>query len=131
MLLEFTARLRDLREHILHRISKLDAEPAENIALPSVILGIDPSLHLLVVDNACAESVLRLGGIEGCTSLLNLCEQLLPVRERVAEAVEDVFGFEIPEGLELEPFADIVFELLDFVLDEDEWSFQRGIREAS
>ena len=101
MLLKLTARLRDLREHILHRISKLDAEPAENIALPCVILGVDPSLYLLIVDNACAKRVLRLGGIEGRASLLDLGEQLLPVRERVAKAVEDIFGFEIPEGLEL------------------------------
>jgi hypothetical protein len=32
----------------------------------------------------------------------------------LAEAVEDVFGFEVPEGLELEPFADVVSEVLHF-----------------
>lgn len=43
------------------------------------------------------------------------------MREGVSEAVEDVFGFEIPEGLELEPFVDVVSELLDFGFDEGEW----------
>lgn len=38
-----------------------------------------------------------------------------------AEAVEDVFGF---EGLELEPFAKVVAELLDFDFDERKWLFE-------
>jgi hypothetical protein len=46
------------------------------------------------------------------------------VGERVAEAVEDVFRFEVPEGLELEPFGDVVFELLDFSFDELEGLFE-------
>lgn len=37
--------------------------------------------------------------------------------EGVSEFVEYVFGFEVPEGLELEPFGDVVFELLDFGFD--------------
>jgi len=33
------------------------------------------------------------------------------VREIAAAAIEDVFGFEVPEGLKLEPFAKVVAEL--------------------
>ena len=50
--------------------------------------------------------------------------------EIFAEAVEDVFGFEVPEGLELKPFADVVAELLDFDFDEREWSFEGVIGEV-
>ena len=47
------------------------------------------------------------------------------MRERVAELVEHVFGLEIPERLELQPFGDVVFQLLDLGLDKHEWSLQR------
>jgi len=52
------------------------------------------------------------------------------VREVFTETVEDVFGFEVPEGLELEPFADVVAELLDFGLDKGEWPFKGVVREV-
>lgn len=42
--------------------------------------------------------------------------------ERISEAVEDVFGFEVPERLKLKPFVHVVSEVLDFGLDEGEWS---------
>ena len=41
-----------------------------------------------------------------------------------AEVVEDVFGFEVPEGLELEPFAKVVTELLEFDFNERKWLFE-------
>ena len=52
------------------------------------------------------------------------------MREVLAEAVEDVFGFEVPEGLELEPLRDVLLELLDFVLDEREWPLECRVGEA-
>ena len=44
------------------------------------------------------------------TRLLDLRQQLLPVRERVSESVEDVFCLKVPERLELQPFSDVVLE---------------------
>jgi hypothetical protein len=52
------------------------------------------------------------------------------VCEIFVEAVEDVFGFEVPEGLELEPFADIVSEVLDFDFDQGEWSLEGIVGEV-
>jgi hypothetical protein len=52
------------------------------------------------------------------------------VRERVPEPVEDVFGLQVPERLELEPFGDVVLQLLYFALYEREWALQRVVREA-
>lgn len=106
--------------HLLHRITQLHAKPAQNIPLPCIILRVHPRLHLLVIDHADAERFLCFGGIECRASLLDLGEQLLPVCEGVSEAVEDVFGLEVPEGLELEPFIDVVAELLDFGLHKGE-----------
>lgn len=50
--------------------------------------------------------------------------------ERVSKSVEDVFGFEVPKGLELKPFGDVVFQLLDLELDEGEWSLQGIVRKV-
>jgi len=50
--------------------------------------------------------------------------------EVFAEAVEDVFGFEIPEGLELKPFGDVVSEALDFDFDQGEWSLEGVVGEV-
>jgi hypothetical protein len=52
------------------------------------------------------------------------------VCEVFGEAIEDVFSFEIPEGLELEPFGDVVSEVLDFDFDEKEWSFESVVGEV-
>jgi hypothetical protein len=52
------------------------------------------------------------------------------VGERVAEAVEDVFGFEVPEGLELEPFGNVGLEGLDFELDEGEGPLEGVVLEV-
>lgn len=94
--------------HLLHRVPKLNTEPAQDVALPGIVLGVHASLHLFVVDDADAKRLLRLGGVEGRPGLLDLGEELLPVGKRVTEAIEDIFRFEIPQGLELEPFRDVV-----------------------
>lgn len=49
----------------------------------------------------------------------------------IAQPVEDVFGFKIPQRLELQPFADVFFELLNLVLNESEWALECCVREAS
>ena len=97
------------RVHLLHRVPELDPESAEDIPLPRVVLGVHARLHLLVVDDAHAERLLRFGGVKRRARLLDLRQELLPVRERVPKPVEDVFRFKIPEGLELQPLADVVF----------------------
>ena len=51
----------------------------------------------------------------------------MPGGERVAESVEDVFGFEVPERLELEPFGDVDGEGADSVFDESKWSLEDGV----
>ena len=130
MLFKLVPRFLYLREHVLHRVAELDAEPAKDITLPGVVFRVDTRLDLFVVDHAGAEGVLRLGRVKRRTRLLNFGEKLLPVCERVTEAVEDVFGLEIPEGLELKPLADVVFELLDLVFDQNERPLQRSIWEA-
>ena len=115
--------------HLLHRITKLHAEPRENVSLPRVVLGVYARLHLLVIDDANPKLLLRLRRVERRARALDLRQELLPIGERVAEAVEDVFCLEVPERLELQPFRDVVFQLLDFGLDEHEWSLQRVISE--
>ena len=117
---ELVPRLQDRRMHLLHRIAQLDPEPTQNVPLPRVVLGVHPRLHLLVIDDAHAETALRLRRVERRARFFDFGEELLPVCERVAEAVEDVFGFEIPKGLELQPFGDVVFQLLDLEFDERE-----------
>lgn len=91
-MLQVVARLEDRRVHLLHRIAKLHAEPAENIALPRVVFGVHARLDLLVVDNAHAKRLLRVRCVKCRPRLFDLGQQLLPIRERVAQAVEDIFG---------------------------------------
>jgi hypothetical protein len=61
---------------------------------------------------------------------LDFCYELLPVYEIFAEAVEDIFGFEVPEGLELEPFADVISEVLDFDFDQGKRSPEDVVEEV-
>ena len=118
---EIVSGLEDLRVHLLHRVPELDAEPAQNVALPRVVLGVHTRLDLLVVDHAHPERLLRLGRVERRPRLLDLRQQLLPEREGVAEAREDRLGLEVPERLELEPPTNILPQLLYFALYEQEW----------
>ena len=91
-MLKLIPRFQNRSMHLLHGIPKLDAKPAQYLALPGVVLGVHARLNLLIVDDADAKAVLRPGGVERRTGLLDFREELLPVRERVAEAVKDVFG---------------------------------------
>jgi len=125
---ELVPRLENRRVHLLHRYAQLRPKPVHDIPLPRVVLGVDPRLHLLVVDDAHAEALLRLRGVERRTRLLDLCEELLPIRERVSEPIEHVFGLEIPQGLELQPLGDVVLELLDLVLDQCERPLEGIVR---
>ena len=127
-MLELVPGLENRRMHLLHRDAQLSSEPVHDVPLPCIVLGINPRLDLLVVDNAHPETLLRLRGVERRTSFLDLCEELLPVRERVTKAAEHVFGLEIPEGLELQPLGDILLELLYLVLDQREWSLEGIVR---
>jgi len=114
--------------HLLHRYAQLRAKPVHDIPLPRIVLGVNPRLHLLVVDDAHAEALLRLGGVERRMRFLDLHEELLPVRERVPEPIEHVFGLEISQGLELQPLGDVVLELLDLVLDQCERPLEGIVR---
>jgi hypothetical protein len=129
-MLQFIPRLQNRRMHLLHRIPQLHPEPTQDIPLPRIILCVHSRLHLLVINHAHPKRLLRLGCIECRAGFLDLCEELLPVCEILAEAVEDVFGFEVPKGLELEPFGDVVSEVLDFDLDQGEWSLEGIVRET-
>jgi hypothetical protein len=128
-MLEFIPGFENRRMNLLHRHAQLSSEPVHNIPLPRIILGINPRLDLFVVDYTHAEALLRLRSVERRPSLLDLSEQLLPIRKRVAEAVEHVFGFEIPEGLELQPLGYVLLKLLDLVLDQRKRMLEGIIRE--
>ena len=106
---EVVARLEDRRVHFLHRIAELDAESRQNVALPRVVLGVHARLHLLVIHDAHAKFLPRLRRVERRARALDLGQELLPKRERVAQAIEYVFRLEVPQRLELQPFGHVVF----------------------
>jgi len=81
MMLELVPSLENRRMHLLHRHTQFGPEPVHNIPLPRIILGINPRLDLLVVDDTHAEALLGLRGVERRASFLDLCEELLPVRK--------------------------------------------------
>ena len=74
MVFELVPRLEDRRVHLLHRIAQLDTEPAQNVPLPRVVLGVHPRLHLLIIDHAHAETALRLRRVKRRSRLLDLGE---------------------------------------------------------
>ena len=84
---------------------------------PRIIFRIHPCLHLLINNNTHPKRFLGIRCIKRRLRFLHFCKKLPPVRERVPEAVEHVFRLEIPEGLKLEPFADVVFDLLDVMFN--------------
>lgn len=51
--------------------------------------------------------------------------------KRVAESVKDRFGFEVPEGLELEPFCNVRLELESFQFNQSEGALEGVVREVS
>lgn len=122
VMFELVPRLQDRRMHFLHRVAQLDTKPTQNVPLPRIILGVHPRLHLFVINDADAKTALRLRRIKRRARFLNLGEELLPVRKRVSKSIEDVLGFEVPERLELQPFGDVVFQLLDLEFDEGKWT---------
>lgn len=97
MMFELIPRLQDRRVHLLHGVAQLDTKSAQNVSLPRVVLGVHPCLHLFVVDDANAETALRLRGVERRSCFLDFGEELLPMCKRVSESVEDVFSFKVPE----------------------------------
>ena len=118
MMLKLVPGLQNRRVHLLHRHAQLRSKPVHDIPLPRVVLRVHPRLDLFVIDDTYPEALLGLGSVERRPSFLDLRQELLPVRERVSEAVEHVFGFEIPERLELQPLGDVLLQLLDLVLDQ-------------
>ena len=109
--------------HLLHRIPQLDSKSTQYIPLPRITFRIHPRLHLLIINNAHPKRFLPLDVSNVNRAFLisvRSCRQCA----RVPDAVEYVFGLEIPEGRELEPFADVVFELLDFMFDQGEGAFE-------
>lgn len=120
LVLELVPCLCDSSVHLLHGVAELNAEATEDVTLPRVVLRVHARLHLLVVDDTHAKRLLCFRRVEGGACFLDLRQQLLPVAKVVAEAVEDVFGFEVPERLELEPFADVLLQLLNLGLNEGE-----------
>lgn len=80
-MLKVVSRLCNERMYIFHGIAQLDTESTENISLPSVILGIDPRLDLLIVDDAYTQRFLRVRGVKCRSRFLNLREELLPKLE--------------------------------------------------
>ena len=116
-MLQLVSRLENRSVHLFHGISKLDTKSTENVALPCVVLRIHARLDLFVVDNAGYKGLLSFGRVKGRSSLLDLRQELLPAGQGVSKAVEDVFGFEIPQRLELKPFGDVFPQLLHFALD--------------
>jgi hypothetical protein len=46
------------------------------------------------------------------------------------EPVEDIFGLEVPEGLKLESFGEVVSEVLDRNFDQGKWSLEGVVGEA-
>jgi hypothetical protein len=131
MVLQFVPRLEDRCMHLLHGISKLDAEPAQYIPLPRIVLGVDLRLDLFIINYADSKRALSVRVIERRSSLLDLGKQLLPIGQRVTQSIEDIFRLQVPQRLKLEPFSHIVFHLLDLGLDQCERSFERPVAKAS
>lgn len=131
VVLEVVARLEDGGVRLLHRGAELAAKAAENVALPGVVLGVDLALDLLVVDDGDSKRPGRLRVVERGASLADLEEELLPRGERLAEALVDVLGLEIPQRLELEPLVDVGRDLTELVLDESEGAFERAVGEGA
>lgn len=50
------------------------------------------------------------------------------MRERIPKSVKYIFSFKIPQRLELKPFGNIVFKLLDFSFNQPEGFLESVIR---
>jgi hypothetical protein len=128
-MLQIIPRLQNAGMHFFHRIAQFHPKPTQDLPLPCIVLRVHPRLHLLVVHHTHAtERPLRLARVEGRPRLLDLSEQLLPKGETVPKSGVDGLGFKIPERLELKPFPDVGFELLDLLFDESEGPLKSVIR---
>jgi hypothetical protein len=114
-MLQLDLRLQN-RRGISFILSVPHPKPTQNIS-PSqiIILGIHPHLHLFVINHAHPERFLRLG--RRC-----YCQFARSSPRRV----KDVFGF---EGLELEPFGDVVSEVLHLDFDQGKRSLEGVVGE--
>ena len=115
--------------HLLHCVPQLDSKLTQYIPLPHITFRIHPRLHLLIINNAHSKRFLPLDVSNINRTFLISVRSCCPFA-RVPNAVEYVFGLEIPEGRELEPFADVVFELLDFMFDQGEGAFEGVVCET-
>lgn len=94
--------------HLLHLVTQLRTEPHQDIALPRIVLRVHTRLHLFVFDDTeRTERTCGLRRVERRARLLYFSQELLPGREVVPQATEDVFRFEIPKRLELQPFVHV------------------------
>jgi len=75
--------------------------------------------YLVIIHDAHPELLQRLRRVERSVCALTLGQERLPMSERIAEAIEHGFR----QRLELQP-SGVVLQLLDFSLDEHEWSSQ-------
>ena len=115
--------------HLLHCVPQLDSKLTQYIPLPRITFRIRPRLHLLIINNAHPRRFLPLDVSKVNRTFLISVRSCCPFA-RVPDAVEYVFGLEIPEGRELEPFADVVFELLDFMFDQGEGAIEGVVCET-
>jgi hypothetical protein len=74
---------------VSHGGAELDTVPAEDVALPGVVLGIHLTLNGGVVDDADSKGALGVGVVESRSSLLDLGEELSPIGKGVAETLQE------------------------------------------
>jgi len=82
---------------------------------------------MFIVDHAHTKATLGVRVVKRLSCAFDFGQELLPVGERVSESSKDVFSFKVPERLELEPFGDIIFDLLYLGLDQVERSNESGL----
>ena len=79
--------------HFLQRVSELHAESRHNVPLQRAVLGVHQHPLPLIIHDAHPEP-LCLRCVERSTRALNIRQKLLPMYERIAEVIEDVFRLE-------------------------------------
>lgn len=130
-MLQLLPRFQNSRMHLLDRNAQLAPETTQNLLLPRVVLGVHARLHLLIVHHCRSEPLLRRGGVERRSCLLDLRQELLPVAQSIPQPRKHMLGLEVPERLEAEPFGDVLSQLMYLAFDQREGSCQRFIAKAS
>ena len=65
MMLQIISSLQNTRVHLPHHSTQFLPEPAQNILLPCVVLGVHPGLYLLIIHHtAHAEGLLSFTRVE-------------------------------------------------------------------